>query len=121
MSGGLRLAMILAGVVAVLALADLAVPLAREREDAMRAPAAARTELFRRVVYRNFAEANANVNAAIARGHRRFEALSDAKAPDELRIFLIGNSASQFSIVPEVIEQRIAAAQSCGKGGTSAG
>jgi hypothetical protein len=106
-----RLAAILAMALALLVGLDRwAVPRLLDRDATLRALDATRTDTFRRVVYRNLEDANANVNASISRIHRRWRALPTRKEANELRVFLIGNSAALFSIVPEQLEERLARA-----------
>lgn len=69
-----------------------------------------RVDVFADVVFHSFQQANRDVDAMISRAHRRLLALPDEKAPNELRVFLIGNSAPLFAIAPGEIERRLAAA-----------
>jgi hypothetical protein len=110
MRRALRLAAILVAILALLAGLDRAVPRLLDREASLRALDDARTDTFRRVVHRNLEDANENVNAAISRIHRRWRAIPNRKAANELRVFLIGNSAALFSIVPEELQERLSAA-----------
>ena len=50
-----------------------------------------------------------NLDLMVSRAHRSLQSIPDAKAPDELRVFLIGNSSALFSIIPHLVEERIAA------------
>ena len=110
MSQNLRLVGSVASVVALLAVFDLAVPRLLDYDASVRAVDAARTDTFRRVVHRNLEDASANVNASISRIWRRWRALPNRKPPNELRVFLIGNSVALFAIVPQQVERRLAEA-----------
>ena len=107
---GMRIALALLGATLLVALADAALPRLVGGERSFARVDAERTDTFHRVLFRNFEEANENVNAGIARAHRRYQELPDEPENGELRVFLIGNSAALFAIVPDVLEKKLAAA-----------
>jgi hypothetical protein len=105
-----RLVLVVAGVLAILVALDRAVPRLLRGERALDAVAAEGEDTYRRRTLAQFQALRGMGEAQLARIRRRWEALPEEKAPDELRIFIIGNSAAIFSIVPALVERRVAEA-----------
>jgi hypothetical protein len=104
-----RLALVLAAAVALLLAFDACIPRILGGSVAGEIINARRDDHFRHLVRLRFEELRVGTSAFVSRIHRGWSAIPDQKRPEELRIFLIGNSTVLFAVVPQLIEEQIAA------------
>lgn len=105
-----RLLAALTAVVLILVAVDRVIPLLLTAETATGRLIAEQEDAYSRIVNRQILELRANTESLFARAHRQWESIPTVKRADELRVFLIGNSAGMFSIVPRTVEAALAEA-----------
>jgi hypothetical protein len=105
-----RLLLALVGAVALVLALDRAVPVVLSDSAAAERAASEQHEAVASIVYRRLSNLRVGKGATISRAQREWEAIPTRKAPGELRVFIIGNSTAQFSILPPVVERRLRAA-----------
>lgn len=105
-----RLLLALVGAVALVLALDRGVPLVLSDSAAAERAASEQHEAVASIVYRRLSDLRVGMGATISRAQREWEAIPTRKAPDELRVFIIGNSTALFSILPQVVERRLRAA-----------
>jgi len=97
----------LLGALALLVALDLGVRRGLDPVLADRDVGLQREEIFERIIAGHFEALQRDTSVQLRRTSERWRALPMPKPVDELRIVLIGNSAALFSLVPEVIEERL--------------
>jgi hypothetical protein len=106
----MRLALLGIGVLAGLIALDQAVPWILHSDPGVRAVIGEGRDTYRRLFQEQFQALRDTGAARMSRTRRRWEGLSRSGPPDELRVFIIGNSAAIFGLAPALIERRLAEA-----------
>jgi hypothetical protein len=105
-----RLLGMLTVVLALLAALDRFVGLFDTPAAAVLSANSERDRAFEAIVALHFDELRNNVRRVVDAVHARWQAVPEGKRADELRVVVIGNSTAMFSLVPRILEERLAAA-----------
>lgn len=105
-----RLAATLGISLTLLIAVDQMVPFVIEGDDSARRMGTRRAEAFVGLAAQHAEALRRDLRIRLLRVHDLWESLPSVKARGEMRVFVIGNSAAIFSVIPEIVQARIAVA-----------